>query len=166
MSDDDKRAAVGIQASLSNSLITAALAVLGAQAAIVTFVLDRRVNLTLFYLWAGIGTLALITSMLCGGKGIASAYKSGFSGSWRETSKGQFQAQTWLALFGVVAVGISVFCGDAKPEISQAEIVPLVRRIDALETQVRESAAASAHDRKRLAKIEQQLRPEVPATTK
>jgi hypothetical protein len=160
MGDEDKRAAVGIQVSLSNSLITAALAVLGAQAAIVTFVLDRRVGLTLFYVWAGTGTLCLIGSMLFGGKGIASAYKSGFSGTWSEKSKVQFQSQTWLALIGVVAVGISVFCGDLKPEPSNPEIVGLSRRIETLETQLRDSSAASMRDRERLATIEQTFRSE------
>jgi len=150
MGNEDQRTAVAMQVSLSNSLVTAALTVLGAQAVIVTFVLDKRTDLSVFYAVSSVGAVMLVSSMVVGGKGIAEAYKSGFAGTWRSASSGQFQFQTILALVGVFAVGVSTFCGTAQPPDS-AILSTMLERLQKMEL-------ATTADRQSIARLEGEVR--------
>jgi hypothetical protein len=112
---DDRRAASSLVTTLSSYIITAALAVLGAQAVLATFVIDRREHLTSFYVVGGFGTAALVGSIIVGGAGVYEIIDAGARGEWKITTRGgKFNIQAWLALIGTVLVIASAFLGDAK----------------------------------------------------
>lgn len=113
---DDRRTASGLVTTLSSYVITAALAVLGAQAVLATFVIDRREHLTAFYVVSGCGTAALVLSILVGGAGIYEIISAGARGEWKVmTRRRKFNTQVWLALIGTILVVASAFLGDTKP---------------------------------------------------
>jgi hypothetical protein len=113
---EDRRAAANIVVTLSGYVITAALAVLGAQAVVTTFVLDKREHLTWFYVVPGVGAALLVLSIILGGKGIGEIVKSGAGGSWTtHTRYRKFNLQSICALAGTVLVVASAFLGDTKP---------------------------------------------------
>ena len=113
---DDRRTASGLVTALSSYVITAALAVLGAQAVLATFVVDRRQHLTAFYVVGACGTTALVLSILVGGSGIYEIISAGALGDWKiRTRRRKFNAQVWLALIGTILVIASAFLGDTKP---------------------------------------------------
>jgi hypothetical protein len=113
---DDRRTASGLVTTLSSFVITAALAVLGAQAVLATFVIDRREHLTAFYVVSGCGTAALVLSILVGGAGIYEITSAGARGEWKITTRRRkFNIQVWLALIGTILVVASAFLGDTKP---------------------------------------------------
>jgi hypothetical protein len=119
--DEDKRAAVNLKISLSSYVITAALGVIAAQAAITTFVLDKRELLTSFIAFSALGFGALIASIYFGGKGITDTYKSGFEGDWKVADpKRQFNLQAILALVGVGLAVVSIFLGTPKADTPRA----------------------------------------------
>jgi hypothetical protein len=121
---DDRRAASGLVTTLSSYVITAALAVLGAQAVLATFVIDRREHLMSFYIVGACGTVALILSILFGGAGVYEIIRAGARGDWKVTTRhGKFNIQSWLALIGTVLVIASAFLGDAKPPVGKAAAV-------------------------------------------
>jgi hypothetical protein len=138
---EDQRAAVTIQVGLSSAIVTATLAVLGAQGAIAVFVMDKREHLWLFYTVSVVAWGFLMGSMLVGGKGIAAAYKSGFDGNWRvQSPNGEFVKQVWLALVGVTLVVLSTACGAPKADDEQRRLqtttralVDVTARVDAME---------------------------------
>jgi hypothetical protein len=118
---DDRRAASSLVTTLSSYVITAALAVLGAQAVLATFVIDRREHLTSFYVVGGFGTAALVGSIIIGGAGVYEIISAGARGDWRITTRGgKFNIQAWLALIGTILVIASAFLGDAKPPQAKA----------------------------------------------
>src|SRR5262249_28605564 len=117
---EDMRTAVQIKVGLSSYLTSGALAVLGAEAVIVTFVLDKREHLLWFYVAGAAGFAMLVYSMVLGSKGIAEAYKDGFQGNWKlDSSKGQFNRQAICALLGVVFVFASVLAGTPKQDVTR-----------------------------------------------
>jgi hypothetical protein len=125
---EDQRAAVTIQIGLGSSIVTATLAVLGAQGAIAVFVMDKREHLSLFYTVSMVGWGFLMASMLVGGKGIAAAYRSGFDGNWRvQSHNGEFVKQVWLALAGVTLVVLSTACGVPKAEDERRQLQTVTR---------------------------------------
>lgn len=129
---EDGRAAATLVATLSGLLITAALAVLGAQAVIATFIIDNRQRLFWFYTVSGIGTATLILSIICGGLGIDEIASAGFRGKWQiRTRNGVFNWQAVLALVGTVLVVGSAFLGHDK--IAQPfpyhYVIPGLRRV-------------------------------------
>jgi hypothetical protein len=116
---DDRRAASSLVTTLSSYVITAALAVLGAQAVLATFVIDRREHLTSFYVVGGCGCAALILSIIVGGAGVYEIIAAGARGDWKVTTRGgKFNIQVWLALLGTLLVIASAFLGDPKPPAS------------------------------------------------
>ena len=85
---DDERAAASIYTSLSSYVITASLGVIAAQAALATFVLDKRDHLLWFYIWMISGLVASVLSIVLGGRGIADIASDGFDGEWTLKPKG------------------------------------------------------------------------------
>jgi hypothetical protein len=111
-----RRTASGLVTTLSGYVITAALAILGAQAVVATFVIDRRQHLTGFYVVSASGTALLIGSVLLGGAGMDEIVRAGANGNWKiRTRYGKFNWQALLALAGTVLVVVSAFLGDPKP---------------------------------------------------
>lgn len=114
---EDQRAAANIYASLSSYVITASLGVIAAQAALATFVIDKREHLTWFYVWMISGIAASVVSIVLGGKGVAKIASAGFSGSWTLKPKGDvFNFQALLCLIGMTLLLFSLFSGTPKPE--------------------------------------------------
>jgi hypothetical protein len=113
--DEDRRAASNLVTTLSGYLITAALAVLGAQAVVVTFVIDRRDHLTSFYYVSGFGMAGLVGSIILGGAGIDEIVVEGAKGNWKiRTRRGKFNWQAILVLVGAILVAVSAFLGSPK----------------------------------------------------
>jgi hypothetical protein len=111
----DRRAASSLVTTLSSYIITAALAVLGAQAALTAFVIDKREHLTPFYVVGGLGTAALVGSIIAGGTAVYEIIVAGAQGDWKiKTRGGTFNLQASLALVGTILVIASAFLGDAR----------------------------------------------------
>jgi hypothetical protein len=111
----EKRTASGIAVNLSSYLITGSLAMVGAQAVVVTFVLDKRDHLGLFYTVAFLAFVSLIASIYCGGKGIFELLQDGYKGDWKaETRSEVFNKQALLTLVGAVLLAGSTVLGAPK----------------------------------------------------
>lgn len=131
-SPEDQRSAANIYASLSSYVITAALGVIAAQAALAVFVLDKREHLFWFYFWMIAGGAASVISVVLGGRGVAAIASSGFKGEWTLKPKGDyFNRQAGLCLLGVLCLLFSLFSGATKSETSGVE-----NRIDQLSKSV------------------------------
>jgi len=119
---EDQRSAASIYASLSSYVMTASLGVIAAQAALATFVLDKRGHLTWFYIWMVAGIFASVASIVFGGKGIAAIASGGFDGTWSLKPNGDsFNRQALFCLVGMLFLLLSLFCGRPKPENPYAE---------------------------------------------
>ena len=130
MSIVDQRAASGIVASLSSYVATATLAVLGAQAVIVTFILDKRDHLGFFYALSVIGFVILVASIFVGGKGVNEIAEAGALGIWKTKTEGKkFAWQSVLALIGVAIVAASATTGRDKPDRTNAQYLQISRQI-------------------------------------
>jgi hypothetical protein len=121
---DDQRNAATIYTSLSSYVMTASLGVIAAQAAVATFVLDKRDHLTCFYICMIAGIVSSVVSVVFGGKGIAAIASGGFGGTWSIKPNGDpFNRQAIFCLLGMVLLLVSVFTGQPKPENPSAEQV-------------------------------------------
>jgi hypothetical protein len=119
----EKRAATGIAVNLSSYLITGSLAVLGAQAVVVTFTLDKKENLIAFGVVSFLAFVSLIGSIYFGGKGIDELTKSGYRGEWAITTRGgRFNSQAILTLVGVLLLGISTLLGSPKDATAEKRL--------------------------------------------
>ena len=130
---DDQRNAATIYASLSSYLMTASLGVIAAQAAIATFVLDKRDHLGGFLVCMIVGIVASVVSIVLGGKGIAAIAAGGFDGAWSLKPDGDFfNKQAIACLLGMILLLASVFCGRTKPDNPNAD---QIQRLNATVTQ-------------------------------
>jgi hypothetical protein len=119
---DDQRNAATIYASLSSYVMTASLGVIAAQAAIATFVLDKRDHLAWFLVCMIVGIVASVVSIVFGGKGIAAIAAGGFDGAWSLKPDGDFfNKQAIACLLGMFLLLASVFCGRTKPDNPNAD---------------------------------------------
>jgi hypothetical protein len=113
---ENQRAAINVKISLASNLITVALAFIGAQGAITVFVLDKRENLTWFYAAELASFLVLAISIVFGGRGIAKAYRDGYSGNWSLADGGCFNVQSVLCIVGAALVLLSSMLGTRRVE--------------------------------------------------
>ena len=112
---EDRRAASNLVISLSGYVMSAGLAVLGAQAVVATFVVDKRDNLGVFYLVSMAATTCLVLSIIVGGRGMYEVIGKGAKGDWRiRTDRGHFNQQALLVLTGTILVVLSAFLGHTK----------------------------------------------------
>ena len=148
---DDERAAASIYTSLSSYVITASLGVIPAQAALATFVLDKRDHLLWFYIWMVSGLIASVVSIVLGGRGIADIASDGFDGEWTLKPKGGdlFNYQAIFCLLGLALLLGSLFSGTPKVESSPVTqeiqqlkdtVQKLQLQVDTLQTQVSKAA--------------------------
>jgi succinate dehydrogenase hydrophobic anchor subunit len=107
--DEDRRAAATIATSLSSYVITGALAIVGAEAAIFVFILDKKQPSWSFYVMLALSFSLLCGSCFLGGKGIWEIYNNGANGTWRTTAGGKFALQLLLTLFGIFLFVICAF---------------------------------------------------------
>ncbi|MFL6385960.1 MAG: hypothetical protein ACJ71U_00600 [Terriglobales bacterium] len=112
MATEDERAAATIRATLSASLMAAVFAIIAAQAAIVTFTVEKKGGLHWFTVYTIVGFLSLIVSLFFGGKGIATLYKDGYNAQWKAPSAhDSFVIQGLTGLLGLALVFASLACG-------------------------------------------------------
>ena len=117
----EARTASGLVVNLSSYLVTGAIAMLGAQAVILTFVLDKRNGLIPFYCVSACASFALTAGIFLGGRGIYELIADGHKGTWKIYSRrDDFNRQALATLLGILFLGISAFLGS--PKDSQAEI--------------------------------------------
>ena len=143
---EDQRNAATIYASLSSYVMTASLGVIAAQAALATFVLDKRDHLTWFYVWMIAGIVSSVVSVVFGGRGIAAIASGGFDGKWSLKPDGDsFNKQAMACLLGMALLLASLFAGRTKPENPSAEqIQRLTTTITQQQVQIEELKAKSA----------------------
>ena len=148
---DDERAAASIYTSLSSYVITASLGVIAAQAALATFVLDKRDHLLWFYICMVSGLIASVVSIVLGGRGIADIASEGFDGEWTLKPKGGdlFNYQAIFCLLGMALLLCSLFSGTPKVKSSPVtqgiqQLKDMVQnlqiQVDTLRTQVSKAA--------------------------
>jgi hypothetical protein len=112
---EDRRAASNLVISLSSYVMSAGLAVLGAQAVVATFVVDKRDDLDVFYVVSVAATTCLVLSIIIGGRGMYEIIGKGAKGDWRiRTERGHFNKQALLVLVGTIFVVLSAFLGHTK----------------------------------------------------
>ena len=116
--DEDKRLAATIKTTLAGALIAATFAVIGVQAVLAVFVMDKRQNLVAFAVVQIVAAILVIGSALLGAKGIATVYKDGHAGTWNLTAgKGFFSGQAIAGILGLLlVVSSAILCGDPKPD--------------------------------------------------
>jgi hypothetical protein len=122
---DDKRAAATIATSLSGYVIAGALAIIGAEAAIIVFLLDGKQISIFLWFFLLLTFLALFSSCYLGGFGIWKIHSDGFGGNWNIEVGGKFAWQFFLAMVGIFLLLISsLFAYDAeeKPKSQPAEV--------------------------------------------
>jgi hypothetical protein len=145
--------------------MTASLGIVAAQAAIATFVLDKRDHLGWFLVCMIVGILSNVVSVVFGGKGIAAIAAGGFDGNWSLKPNGDsFNKQAIACLLGMILLLASVFCGRPKPENpsaeplnatviqQQAQIEDLKSKYAALADQLKSLATRPSHTQKLAAK--------------
>lgn len=115
---EDQRAAAGMAATLSGLVMSSALAVLAGLATFAVLLLKKSngaPRLPADYCWwicAMFAVMALVSSIILGGKGIARLYNSGFAGRWDYGSaKDNFELQTVLCLLGLILTLFAVVAG-------------------------------------------------------
>ncbi len=114
---ENKKDAVNIGVTLSTQLISASLTMIAVLGAFVTFIIDKRDVGLSFYILIGISFFAFIVSVVCGGKGIDKARKSGFDGNWNlDDTKKSFNLQALLCVLGLLFFILSIFLGKEKTD--------------------------------------------------
>ena len=115
---EDQRAASQMAAALSGMVMSSSLAVLAGLATFVVFLLKKgstTPRLLVCYLWrlfAIVATIALVLSIVIGGRSITRLYKSGFEGRWDyESAAGGFGVQATLCLLGLICTMLTIIFG-------------------------------------------------------
>jgi hypothetical protein len=112
---EDLRAAATIATSLSGFVMAGALALMGAEAAIFVFLLDKKV--ISFWLWGLLLVCfcCLFFSCYLGGRGVWKIYADGANGTWRTTVGGLFAFQFVLSLLGLILLFVSSIAASSAP---------------------------------------------------
>jgi hypothetical protein len=130
--DDNRRASANASVSLGTQLISAALAVLAVEGALLTFVLDKRTPSNWFYGTVGATFVLLFLSILVGSIYINHLKIMLFEGKWQVGSgRSLFRTQTILGFLGLVAFAISALTGGPPREDTTQKA--MVDRISTLE---------------------------------
>ena len=131
MPNDDQRAAVAIEGTLSGQVMSASLAMIAIEGALVTFILDKRDVGTAFYVVYLLSFGCFILSIISGGKGIARLSKAGFGGNWSlGTAKDAFNLQALLTLVGSILFLVSVvFLSGRSKSNSDKEDIRIIKEM-------------------------------------
>ena len=109
---EDARAAAAMATSLSQYLISAALAIIAAQAAALNAFVDKRERLGIIYWMAFFTLVATVASIICGGRAIDHVYQAGFEGNWQVgVHEAPFSLQANFLLGGLGSFLISIVVG-------------------------------------------------------
>jgi hypothetical protein len=109
---EDARAAAGLATSLSQYLITAALAILAAETALINALMDKREKLLALKVVACLLLISSAASIITGARGITMVFKAGFDGKWQEAvAAAPFDLQAKLLLVSVALFAVSLIAG-------------------------------------------------------
>jgi hypothetical protein len=143
VTSDDRREAASLVASLSSSVTSASVALLGAGVIITTYVADKYEHLIAFYVLMAAAAFALVMSLLQGGEGIFEIAAKGFVGDWRiRTDKRRFNKQVSWMLGGIALLLIGTLIGltakrrDTATAQSTRAIEALTNAVSANQRQV------------------------------
>lgn len=117
-SQEDRRHAATLAVGVAASVTTAALAVLGAVAIVVTFVTGKYHRLGVFYALTVVSVGLLVLAVVIGAQGVAEITKNGARGKWTtSTDKRLFDTQAKLAFGGLLCFALAVVVGFTAPKI-------------------------------------------------
>jgi len=106
---ESQKTAVSMWSGLSSQLITAALAVIAVEGALITFVLDKYVSAHWVWIPTFISVALLISSVWMGGKGINAMATKGSDGDWNiDHGAWDFQLQALMCLLGLIFFGMAL----------------------------------------------------------
>lgn len=117
-SDDpnDRRQAASLAVGIASAVTTAALAVIGALAVIVTYVAGKYEHLTWFYVLASVSAALLVCAIIVGTQGIAQITKKGYQGSWSPSTEGHlFNKQSNITMAALAFLAAAVIVGFSAP---------------------------------------------------
>jgi len=140
--DDDKRAAAGLLSNLSGFIVSACLAMLAIEGALLTFVVGNRVAPPGYFVMSVLAFFAFVSSIVCGGRGITKTAEALAKGQWVVSiASGTFNAQAGLAFLGLICFLISALLVGAPKETEiQKSLTELTVETQALQ------AAMKAHE--------------------
>ena len=133
---EDRREAARLTTNLSSYVMSAALAVLGGQVAILTVFYEHLTHLSRFVVVAGLACTFSVLSIVLGGKGISEICRNGFEGNWEITTlRGYFNWQAILCLVSIGLVIWSTFLGTPRSDswVGVREIETLQANVEAIQ---------------------------------
>lgn len=126
--------------SLSSQLISGSFALLGVNAAVLGFIIDRKALSPPFVfalVFAFIAICFVVASAYQGGLGISEIARSGLLGQWQlDTQRGRFHRQKTFMLVGTIAMYLAVGMAVLAPEKASLDFSHLSDRITAVENRV------------------------------
>jgi hypothetical protein len=109
---EDARAAAALATSLSQYLITAALAILAAETALINALMDKREKLLALKVVACLLLVSCAASIITGARGITMVFQAGFDGNWQKAvGAAPFDLQAKLLLVSVALFAVSLIAG-------------------------------------------------------
>lgn len=118
--NDDQRQAVGLKVGISNYVATAALAVLAGSLALFTYISQSFKPPVSFFVLMGLTAGMLVTAIFVGGLGADETVAEAASGTWRNQSIWQFEAQAGLTLLALLLLIAATAVGASSPTQSTA----------------------------------------------
>jgi len=116
-SNDDRSAAAGVLSNLSGFIISASLAMLAIEGALLAFVLGDRVAGTIFFVVFSLSFLSFVFSIFCGGWGVTRTAERLAAGRWTiSIGSGWFSAQAGFAFLGLLLFGASALVSGTPRE--------------------------------------------------
>jgi hypothetical protein len=116
-SREDARQAASIRVGISNYVGTASLAVLAGVVAVFTYYQQNYRPMVAFYVFVAGSGVAVIASLIVGGRGAASVARAVAKGTYaragdaKAAGASEFDLQSILSLLAVVLAAVGVVCG-------------------------------------------------------
>ena len=152
-SEEDRREAAKLNASLSIGVIAGAATTIAAATALLAFSVGNfRVETSSAIFWAGAFVLLFVSAVL-GGSGLRDLMRAGASGDWKAgVGRGYFSGQAVLYVLGVLALAIAAvasFDGPRRGAASEARVEQLTAKTTELTGQVASAEARARAARRR-----------------
>lgn len=151
--NEDQRAAAGILCNLSGFVITASLAMLAIEGALIAFVLGNRIAGWLYFVTSILAFLGFVVSIVLGGWGITKTVEMLANGTWKPSvASGLFNAQAGFAFLGLLFFLVSaLLSGKPKETEIQGVLTTLSTKMQTLESDAED---AKKSDSKRSQQVE------------
>jgi hypothetical protein len=135
-------------ASLSSSITSASVAVLGAAAVVTTYVADKYEDLAFFYVVMAAAAATLVESLLLGGSGVYEIAQKGYDGGWAiATEKRSFDKQVKWMLAGIALLLLGAFIGLSAKRRDTTHDAPLAAIAGAIREDAHEIRALNREQR-------------------